>query len=321
MSALRCLCCGKPLDGDTDDLENQWHRNCCRRFFGTTVFPKLDLDREALELLAKASVSSGYTVAGVQKKLSLHISNERKQRLTLVGFPAGFILKPQVEEFEHLPEMENMVMTMALRSGIGTVPNAMIKLSDGLAYITKRVDRSIRNGRTEMLAMEDFCQLGERSTEDKYKSSYERCAKIIDRFSSRPKLDNAELYYRLLFCFVTGNSDMHLKNFSLIETSPRSREFVLSPAYDLLPVNLAMSEDREEFALTMNGKKARIGRRDFLSFAKGAGLQEKAAAGMIRRILSFRNMYHELIDGSFLPEEYRERMKTLLNVRMDILEP
>ena len=105
------------------------------------------------------------------------------------------------------------------------------------------------------LAMEDFCQLDLRLTQDKYRGSYERCAKIILGYSSRKGFDMTELFMRLVFSFLVGNSDIHLKNFSLIKTDEGSGKYVLSPAYDLLCVNVIMPEDNEQFALTMNGKK------------------------------------------------------------------
>ena len=174
------------------------------------------------------------------------VSDSRKPRLTLVNYPTGYILKPQVAEFEALPESEQLIMTMADMAGISTVPHALIKGNAGLAYITKRVDRNLTSDKVEMLAMEDFCQLDLRLTEDKYRGSYERCAKIIKQYSSRVGIDMAEFYIRLVFCFIVGNSDMHLKNFSLIETAEGSGEYVLSPAYDLLPVNANMPADKEE---------------------------------------------------------------------------
>jgi len=103
-----------------------------------------------------------------------------------------------------------------------------------------------------------------RLTQDKYKGSYERCSKIIRKYSSRTMLDMTELFIRLVFSFLVGNSDMHLKKFSLIETAGDNGQYVLSPAYDLLPVNVIMPEDKEQFALTMNGKKTNIQKKDFL---------------------------------------------------------
>ncbi len=319
MSEVKCLCCGKPL-GSGDDLENCWHRRCCYHFFGTTIFPKISLSKETISELASTTVSQGFTVAGVQKKMSLHLSKEKESRLSLVGYPAGYILKPQTEDFDFLPEMEHLVMNMASLCGIKTVPHALVKMEDGLAYITRRIDRISREGKTLLLAMEDFCQLSQRLTEDKYRSSYERCGKIIKDYSAKSGLDLVELFYRLLFCFVTGNSDMHLKNFSLIEEKSASRLFSLSPAYDLLPVNLAMPEDKEEFALTMGGKKSNIKYQDFMNFARSLGLNEKIAGKMVKRLLSFKEKCINLTKESFLPEDYQKKMIALVEERMARLE-
>ena len=167
--------------------------------------------------------------------------------------------------------------------------------------------------------MEDFYQLSERLTEEKYKSSYERCAKIISQYSSNIGLDSAELFYRLLFCFVTGNSDMHLKNFSLIEAEPKSRNFVLSPAYDLLPVTIVMPEDTEEFALTMNGKRANIRKADFLTFAQSCKIPEKAAYKMINKLLSLKEKLLTVVADSFICEGEKSSFMSLMTERMNRL--
>lgn len=163
---------------------------------------------------------------------------------------------------------------MADAAGISVVPHALINGGDSLAYITKRIDRAFEKDGVKMLAMEDFCQLDLRLTQDKYKGSYERCAKIIDKYSSRRGLDMTELYMRLVFSYLVGNSDMHLKNFSLIETKEGSKKYILSPAYDLLPVNVIMPEDEEEFALAMNGKKMNLRKKIFLFLLMSAIFQE-----------------------------------------------
>ncbi|MCR5126423.1 MAG: HipA domain-containing protein [Treponema sp.] len=315
-----CLYCRKEISSENPiELKNLWHPKCIQKFFGTVDFPEISVTKEQLENLALETVSKGYTVAGVQKKLSLHLSQEKKSRLTIVGYPAGFILKPQTEEFAHLPEMENLVMNIAASAGIKTVPNALVRLYDGFAYITRRIDRKALKSGTKLFAMEDFCQLSERPTEDKYKSSYERCAKIIRTYSSKPGLDIAELFYRLVFCFATGNSDMHLKNFSLIESEPKSRCFELSAAYDLLPVNLAMPEDTEDFALTMNGKKSKIKRHDFLMFADTCKISESAAEKIIHKIISLEGMFKKLVAESFLSESEKSDFIKLIASRMERL--
>ena len=274
-----------------------------------------------MESLAAQSTSKGLTVPGVQKKLSLHLSTEKNNpRLTLVNYPTGYILKPQVREFECLPEAEQLVMTMADATGISTVPHALIKSGDNLAYITKRIDRIFEKTETKMLAMEDFCQLDLRVTADKYKGSYERCAKVIGRYSSQIGLDMAELFMRLVFSFVVGNSDMHLKNFSLIETGEASNTYVLSPAYDLLPVNVIMPEDTEEFALALNGKKTHIRKKDFFVFAEECGISKASAEKMIAKIVSMKPKYIDMCNGSLLPDHLKERFALLIEQRCGVLE-
>lgn len=316
---MNCLCCGKPLRAE--NAQSGWHKSCIKRFFGTTRLPQIAIDESTLESLATESTNRGYTVPGVQKKLSLHLFSQKSNpRLTLVNYPTGYILKPQVAEFEALPEAEQLVMTMADAVGISTVPHALMMGNGSLAYITKRVDRVFKKKNMQMLAMEDFCQLDLRLTQDKYKGSYERCAKIIDRYSSRSGLDMTELYLRLLFSFVVGNSDMHLKNFSLIETAEGSGQYLLSPAYDLLPVNVVMPEDKEQFALAMNGKKTNIRRKDFLVFADECAIARSSAEKMIERTVSQKGEFIRMCNQSLMPERLKERFITLMEERMGVFE-
>lgn len=314
---MNCLCCGKALS----EVEEQsgWHKRCVRRFFGTAAVPEIEIDERALEHLAKESTNKGFTVPGVQKKLSLHLFSEgKKPRLTLVNYPTGYILKPQVEQFEALPEAEQLVMSMADDAGIRTVPHALIRKDGEYAYITRRVDRVIGKDTVQKLAMEDFCQLDLRLTQDKYRGSYERCAKIIERYSDRKGLDMTELFIRLVFCFLVGNSDMHLKNFSLIEAEEGSGRYILSPAYDLLPVNVIMPEDQEESALTMNGKKRKLHRGDFLIYADACGIGRVPALKMIQRMISRKPRFIAMCEESLLPEKMKERLICLIGERCGI---
>ena len=315
---MNCLCCGKPLSKENS---NGWHKPCIMRFFGTVDVPKIEIDEETLEALAIEETSKGFTVPGVQKKMSLHLHSDRNgARLTLVNYPTGYILKPQVNEFECLPEAEQLVMTMADATGITTVPHALIKSGDNLAYITKRIDRIIYKNDAKMFAMEDFCQLDLRLTADKYKGSYERCAKVIQKYSSRTGLDLSELFLRLVFSFVVGNSDIHLKNFSLIETDERSNTYVLSPAYDLLPVNVILPEDQEELALTLNGKKSNINKKDFLVFADNCGMPKVTPEKMISKVVSMKSKYIGMCTDSLMSEPLKERFIELIESRCKVLE-
>ena len=316
---MNCLCCGKPIIETATEQEKAvgWHNRCVKRFFGTKTLPDIEVSEEVLEQLAIESTNKGLTVPGVQKKMSLHLDNSgATPRLTLVNYPTGYILKPQTREYPCLPEAEYLVMQMAEKAKIKTVPHALIRIKaqdNALAYITKRIDR--RDGK--MLAMEDFCQLDGRLTEDKYKGSYERCAKIIRKYSSRAGLDITELFIRVVFSFIVGNSDMHLKNFSLIETDENSGSYILSDGYDMLPVNTVNPADTEQTALTMNGKKRNLHRNDFLKFADACQIDRAVAGKIIDRMKVYESEFIRKTEQSYLTDELKESLIALIKERIN----
>ena len=319
---MKCLCCGKTINQNAAESEKkwQWHKKCVVNFFHTKEMPVLDITKEQLEFLVNETVNEGLTVPGVQKKLSLHLSSDIDARLTIVDYPTGYILKPQTEEFENMPEFEDLAMRLAEIMGIQTVPHALIKMNGEYAYIIKRIDREITEKETRLYAMEDFCQLSCRLTQDKYKGSYEQCGRIIKKYSTTPGLDMSELFLRVLGSFVMGNSDMHLKNFSLKETEPGNRKFQLSKAYDMLPVNIIMPEDKEQLALTINGKKRNIHKKEFRLLAEACGIPSNAAEHMLKKICSKKDKFLKQIEEAYLSEEQKENVKELISERIEILQ-
>ena len=313
-----CLCCGKPIK-DPQKANNGWHHTCIKRFFGTKELPELNLSADTIESIANECTRRGFTVPGVQKKLSLHLSNEKndKVRLTLVGYPAGYILKPQTADYPALPEAEYLVMQMAKMTGIKTVPFALIRLAETgeFAYITKRIDRTASG---EKIAMEDFCQLDLRVTADKYKGSYEQIAKLIQKYSSTPKLDLINFWEQVIFSWVTGNADMHLKNFSLYSQSKGN--YVLTPAYDMLSTVLVMPEDTEELALTLNGKKSKIKKKDFIIAITASGIEDKIIDNLFKKFAKAEQSWSDFIRQSLLPETMQKQYINVINSKLGIIK-
>lgn len=318
---MKCLCCGKTIAQNASESEKkwQWHKKCIKKFFHTEEMPVLDITKDQLEVLVNETVNEGLTIPGVQKKLSLHLSSDLDARLTIVDYPTGYILKPQTEEFENMPEFEDLAMRLAEIMGIQTVPHTLIKMNGEYAYITKRIDREITGKEIKLYAMEDFCQLSYRLTQDKYKGSYEQCGRIIKKYSITPGLDMSELFLRVLGSYVMGNSDMHLKNFSLIETKPGNRNFQLSKAYDMLPVNIIMPEDKEQLALTINGKKRNIHKKEFRLLAESCEIPANAALHMMKKIYSLKEKLLNQVEEAYLSEEQKEKVKELISERIEIL--
>ena len=315
----RCLCCGKELL-KADEVASGWHSKCVKSFFGTSSLPDIDVSKDHLEQMADEAVNKSITITGVQKKLSLHLSKEGENRLTIVNYPTGYILKPQTAEYSQLPEFEHITMSMANFVGIKTVPHALVRTDDSYSYITKRIDRNISDESVIKYAMEDFCQLSGKLTADKYKGSYEQCGRIVKKYSSRVGFDISEFYLRILFCFITGNSDMHLKNFSLIETDIGSGLYELSDAYDLLPVNPILPEDNEETALTLNGKKRNLTLKDFIILAENIGIDKKSALRMINNLLNKIDGMLSLLDENVLEEKEADLLRTLISSRAERLK-
>ena len=104
-------------------------------------------------------------------------------------------------------------------------------------------------------------KLSGKLTEQKYQGSYELIAKIIEQYSSLPQLDKINYWQQVVFSWIIGNADMHLKNFSLY--SPRTDHYVLSPTYDQVSTKIVMPEDTEEMALSLNGFKKKLLVYDF----------------------------------------------------------
>ncbi|TVP44711.1 MAG: type II toxin-antitoxin system HipA family toxin [Mongoliibacter sp.] len=255
----KCLYCYEPID-----VKGDFHPKCAASFFGSEKAPLIPYSIDEMAELAKQVVDRSISVPGVQPKLSLSLIKEAQessdQRLTVVGALGGnYIFKPPTTAFPELPANEHLTMRMAEEFGIPVVPSSLIRLQSGeLSYITKRIDRT---SDLQKLHMIDMFQITEAF--DKYKSSMEKVGKAVGDYASNTLLDKLILFEITVFSFLTGNNDMHLKNFSLIETTSGWR---LSPAYDLLNVSIANPEDKEELAITMGGKKSRFIKSDFVDY-------------------------------------------------------
>lgn len=306
----RCLYCYLTLEANEVDF----HAACSKKMFGTPVSPELPYHEDNMDELAKQVLQSQTTVTGAQPKLSLHLASSeepnRPKRFTIVGMWGGYILKPPTPHYLHLPETEDLTMHLAQIAKIKVVPHSLIKLQSGnLAYITTRIDRIKKT----KLHMEDMCQLSQKMTEDKYHGSYEQIAKIILEHSVNPGLDVVNFFELVLFSFLTGNSDMHLKNFSLIKMT--NDGYILSPAYDLVATSLVNPEDDEDLALTLNGRKKKIKRSDFVTAFNTLGLDTKQQENIFKKMEKAHPKWELMIDISFLNQEWKLKYKELIKER------
>ncbi|MBO5550039.1 MAG: HipA domain-containing protein [Prevotella sp.] len=312
----KCLYCYQELeDGQVD-----YHPGCARKFFGSVTAPILPYSRENMSELARQVIRTSASVTGVQAKMSLDVNRGGKNepaKFTIVGLWGKYIFKPQSAQYPCLPELEDLTMKMAEAANIRTARHTLIRLADGeLGYLTRRMDRGHHG---EKISMLDMCQLTNRLTEHKYYGTYQQLAETLKKYSSAPMLDVQRFWEVVLFSWITGNSDMHCKNFSLLDSG--GGEYVLSPAYDLLAVLLADPEDTEEMAMsfTVGGEKSGFNRNTFITAFTQSGIPATVAEKMIERMKAYLPQWNHLIDQSFLPDKMKADYHQLLSKRIELL--
>lgn len=312
-SSDRCLVCMEALSD-----EELYHKKCASSLFGFSHAPIIDVSTEKLEKLALMQINQRLTLTGVQRKLSLSpIVENKTERLTVVGLDGRFILKPSSDDFPEMAQIEHLCMKLAELQKIPMASCGLVYLTSGeLAYVTKRFDRSGK----EKIQMEDFCQLSEKPTSKKYSGSSEALGKVIDAYSDQPQDDKVTLFQIILFSFWIGNSDMHLKNFSLWR-DPKSGLIRMSPGYDFLSTRLLISEDEdnEELALPVNGKKHKLRWNDFQALGKSLKIPEKVIERIKEQLLDSFVEADELIQKSFLSEKMKQKFLDLLIERSERL--
>jgi serine/threonine-protein kinase HipA len=308
---MNCLLCYKPLKKD----EMDYHAKCVMKTFGLKQMPEVDIDEKKLTAYAKKIVGANAAITGVQPKLGLWLEESKKNiRFTVVDDKSNYIIKPQSETYHSLPENEDLCMHLASEFGIETAAHSLIKLPGGsLAYITKRFERDGEN----KLACEDLCQLTETLTEHKYRGSYEKTGKTIKQYSSNSGLDALHYFKLVAFSFITGNADMHLKNFSMLERA--DGQFSLSPAYYLASTLLVIKNEAEQMSLTLNGRKNKIAKKDFIAFASNLSLNEKQISNCFRSFSGKTEAAVWWITNSFLPAEQKIILKETVINRINLL--
>tara|TARA_R110002096_G_scaffold386653_1_gene580744 strand:+ start:765 stop:1712 length:948 start_codon:yes stop_codon:yes gene_type:complete len=301
----KCLYCYKKVDSGND-----FHQACSLSFFGTEIPPKIEYSLDDMNELALKVVERSVSVPGVQPKLSMSLLADSKtdSRLTVVGALGGnYIFKPPSKDYAEMPANEDLTMKMAELFSVDVVPHSLIKLASGeLSYITKRIDRATDGSKIHMI---DMFQVLEAF--DKYRGSMERIGKAIETYAENTLLDKLRFFELTIFCYLTANNDMHLKNFSMIKTS---YGWALSPAYDLLNVKIVNPEDTEELALTVAGKKKKITFQNFYDFGINLGLSKKQINSVLERFIDLKNDALNLIEISFLSKKMKINYnETLLN--------
>lgn len=276
------------------------------------IFPydQIEQMREVQAFAGKLSIQ------GVQPKLSAKLSvKDEEFQLTDVG--GTYILKPQVASYEQLPENEDLTMHLAELAKMSVPWHGLLRAKDSsLLYVVKRFDRL---GKGKKLLQEDFAQLLQATRSTKYQANMEKVAGLVEEFCTFPSLELPKLFKLIVFSFVVGNEDLHLKNIS-IQTS-LDGTVKLSPAYDLVNTTIIMPT-QEELALELNDKKRNLKRIDFIEYyaVTQLGLSKKIAEKVVNDLLDLIPTFEEWVDKSFLNEEMKKKYKEVLNSRSNALK-
>ena len=283
-----------------------------RAMFGKPIRPTIAISSREIALEAQ-KLAGKMSISGVQPKLSMRLEGDR---LVPVAREGQFILKPQTQELGELPQNEYLCMSMGQRFGVRIAPCLLLELSDGTpTYLVKRFDRYKRGRRIEKLACEDMQQI--LGGPNKYAGSHEQIAQAIREHCTFVPLELQRLFEVTIFNFAAGNGDAHRKNFSLLTREDGT--IVLSPAYDLLSSRLAIPAESDELALTVQGKRNRLSRADFLAFADHLGIAPDYAERKIADLLELREMFTEMIAASQLGPDLRDGLSEILSDRLDHL--
>ena len=307
-----CLCCGNPIEGRD---QGGWHPSCIKRFFHTAVFPDFSLLNKEIDELIAFFLSHHHSLSGVQPKFSAGLGRKGNRiGFTLASAMPGYIIKPQSPSYPELPEYEQTTMLLAEECGLPVVPHGLVRIKPGeLTYLCRRIDRD----GIKKVAMEDFCQLSLFPSEYKYQGSYEGAfRRVIARYCQQGQIAAIRYFLVILFSYMVGNTDMHLKNFSLIKENGR---YVLAPFYDLLPAEIIAQQ--KEMALTLNGKNTNLRLGDFRAFGKYIGLDENLIDRLINRLVGKLKAALAQIDDSPLSPQAKEAFGQLIKTRISQLKP
>ena len=304
---MACLICLRPLTNHNGD----YHTRCVKALFGSRSVPELDIKLAKLHTVALAMVGRT-SLSGVQRKISLTLSSDRA-RLQVATGTGLFVLKPPTEVYPELPQNELLTMRFAELVDIDIATCGLVRLTDGaLAFISRRFDR-VEGG--AKLHQEDFCQLAERPPKEKYGGSAELCARVVRTYANEPLVEQLRLFRRMAFTWLSGNGDMHLKNFSLLRGPDGLHR--LSPAYDLLCTRLAIPDD--QLALPVGGKRDNLTRADWLNYAAYCTIPRPAAERALGKLLRAVNGGLQLIARSMLSEAAKTTYADLLGERAETL--
>lgn len=288
------------------------HAACLKSLWGSKKTVRIEVFQEEPQNTFQ-SIVLGQSISGVQRKALFGLNSENI--LKREGMPTH-ILKPD-GYFPEMPANEHLTMSIAKQLKFNVAVSGLYRIEKvGLVYVTKRFDIDTSGNK---YAIEDMAQLGEELAEDKDRASLNNVVEIINSYASSPILESAELFRRLLFCFLIANGDMHLKNWALCYRLP-SGLTKLAPVYDFLNVRASYPQEQVESILPLNGKQNNLTRSDFEVFAKDTLKLNKNFIGKtMSELPHWMKVIEDFSGFSLLSDKMKIRYRALARERFERL--
>jgi serine/threonine-protein kinase HipA len=298
-----CLSCHLPIE------QGPYHEKCLKNLFGTSRAPRISFSTSDIPVQLRQSEQKLFSISGVQIKTLVRL-NAEKMELLIAPSEGTHILKPEPTEYPELPMTENLCMGMAAAADLEVPPHGLFPMKDGkYGYVILRFDRTPQG---EKIHKEDMAQIMDLPSDSKYSGSLESIGKALWKHASFPGLEALRFFERVLFCFLIGNGDMHLKNWALIRDSQGLLR--LSPCYDFVSSRLYIRD--EESALTLNGRKNRLRRSDFDVLANSLKIDPKAKDNVYTFFTEKASLWRQMVTQSPLSANRKESLEMLIASRL-----
>lgn len=281
---------------------------------------------------ADAGKKARFSLAGVQMKLSVMKNTGKEGGITLAVDDEQGQYIAKFPSLTHIGLSENEFAILALAEALGMdvparelvdrsefagIPEEFNTMSTGKVLLVRRFDREASGARVHM---EDFAQVFGRYPSEKYTgAAYHNIAAALN---SGVSFDAAiEFVRRLALTALTGNGDMHLKNWSLLYPGD-GRTPTLSPIYDVLSTIPYIPKDG--MALSLAGEKSfkALTQERWRSFANRSRLPEGAVMTAVAETAAdVRAKWSVLPERDVVPAQVLERIDAHVDEMAAILAP
>lgn len=279
----------------------------------------------------------GMSISGYQPKLSLRLE---RGELVVVSNDGTYILKPSPEEYPHLAENEHATLCVMQRLKFDVPPFGLMPFKhddnrpDELTFVIKRYDRlGADKTRLHQEQLDGAMGLGDKygNINNKKAISYEKAAKFLNNSVSSSLKSKRDLFLRIVYAYVLGNNDFHLRNLGIIH--PEVGSSYLAPVYDFISVvpypaafgeylALPLLECEENEAGSAPGIDSDYGEylgADFILLAQGMDINPALAKKWLAGVINNHQLIIDTYTDSHMPEAQREAVLDYIARRITLL--